>query len=90
MKDKIDTTGLPKELLNQLRTKKADSTNSMILEAIKSLGGIADINEILISIYKTHKTIKKRPHITQIICRMVNQGIIQRVKERKGVYSYER
>lgn len=76
-----DISDLPEELKEQL---KSSTVNDHILEALTDLGGIANLDEILISIYRKHHKIYKRIHISNQIYSLIKEKAIK--KEKRGIY----
>lgn len=85
-----DLSELPEKLRKQLHaTKIASKTNNLqrqILDVLSDLDGVANIDEILVGLYKKSNVIQQRPFLSNKLYRMVKSGHIIPVKGRKGVY----
>jgi len=85
---KTELEGLPPELLKQLSPpSKSKDRYDLILSIIKENGGVADINTILIAIYKKTKTVCKRNTLISSAYRMINKGLLRNVPGLEGTYS---
>lgn len=94
MSDDMDKVGkrlgniseLPEELRNQLQATKTDELERQILSVINKLEGIANIDEILVGLYRDFKSIQQRSFLTNKLYRMTKSGLIISVSGKKGVY----
>lgn len=79
---------LPEELLRELQITKTDELEDKILQAIREdYEGIANIDEILVALYKRHGVIQKRAFLSNKLYRMAKSGLVKPVEKKKGVYS---
>lgn len=76
---------LPKELKDQLLLK--DILSDQILNVIKDLDGVANVDEILVGLYRTYKKILKRQNLTMLLYRLTKLNLIESTKGKKGVYT---
>jgi hypothetical protein len=82
-----DIMSLPKELRDQLNQSGPDPLEMSILKAMKvEYQGIANLDEILVALYRRDQTIHKRTFITSKMHRMAKDGYITSVPGKKGVY----
>ncbi len=80
--------GLPQELLDELQITKTDELEDQILQVLREdYEGIANIDEILVALYKRHKTIQKRAFLSNKLYRMAKSTLLKTVEKKKGVYS---
>lgn len=85
---KEELKGLPPELIKQLSVKpKSEEQYKLIAEIIGESGGTADINTILIAIYKKTNVVCKRNTLVSNLYRMAGKGMIRQVPGRLGIYS---
>jgi len=86
--NKEDLEGLPEEVLKQL-SEAAKNTSpiqkySDLIEAFKSLGGIATVDHLIIEVYKTQQKVITRPATNNKLGKMAEEGILE--KTSRGVY----
>lgn len=79
--------GLPKELLEELQCTKIDPLESEIIDAIHIMQGAANVDEILVGLYRATRQIHPRKFIANKLFRMSRDGLIQTVKGRRGIYA---
>ena len=80
--------GLPEELLRELSDGAVpDKADSQILQAIADRGGVATLDQIIVSIYRATGELAKRNTLTSKLYRMAQKGSIFPVPEKKGIYS---
>ena len=77
---------MPEELRKQLQTGKTDELESQIISVIKKLDGIANLDEILVGLYRDFNVIQQRGFLTNKLYRMNKSGLINSVEKKKGVY----
>ena len=82
-----DLNDLPNELKDQLVCLKNNTLVKQILNIFKELDGVANIDEIVVHLYRKHKKIYTRPYINNAIFRMVKLEHIERINGKKGVYA---
>jgi len=92
--DPIDKVGkrlgnlsdLPEELKKQLQATKIDDFERKILETFSKLEGIANIDEVLVGLYRNFNEIQDRAFVSNKLYRMAKAGHVKSVKGKKGVY----
>lgn len=82
-----DVKDLPEELIKELTLSDADKIEFIIQDVVSECGGIADLNQILVGLYRKTKEVYKRNTITSRLYRMMQRDLIFSVPNRKGVYS---
>lgn len=83
-----DRKDLPPELIAQLsaESRKRERYN-LILEIMTASGGTADLNTILIGIYRKTGVIETRGYMVGQMYRMAKASLVRSVKKEKGVYT---
>ena len=79
--------GLPDELLAELKISGSDRLEFDILDVIAKQGGIANLDRILLELYKLRAEVFKRQDINSRLYRMTKRGMLHSVPGRRGVYS---
>jgi hypothetical protein len=82
-----DVSTLPPELTSQLQSIKLGEIESQILDVMNGLDGYANLDEILVSLYRKFGKVYDRKYISHKLYRMVHSGVVISVKGRKGVYT---
>lgn len=77
---------LPDELLQQLNISSSDKQDFQIIEAINSVGGVANIDKILIAYYHLTKEVFDRQKLMAKLYRMANKGLLYSHPSKKGIY----
>lgn len=78
---------LPQSLLNELSVVKTDEIENQVVTVINANGGAADIDRVLIGLYRKFSVEQKRRFIQNKLWRMKDNGILWTVPGKKGVYS---
>ncbi|MEM0990217.1 MAG: hypothetical protein AAGK00_15185, partial [Pseudomonadota bacterium] len=78
---------LPEDLLAELSVVKTDDLEDQIVTVINAYEGVADIDRVLIGLYRKFSVKQKRRFIQNKLWRMKDNGILWTVPGRKGVYS---
>lgn len=78
---------LPPELIEELSATKGDELENQLVTVINSYGGVADLDQILVGLYRKFKLVQKRRFIQNKLYRMTKSDIIWSIPGRKGVYS---
>ena len=78
---------LPEELLAQLSSRATRGQTDPLIQIINDRGGVATLDEILIGLYRKTGEIAKRNLLSNRLYRLAQQGLIQSVPNRKGVYT---
>jgi len=77
---------LPEELKKWLQATKIDDLEQKILDVFDELEGIANIDEIIVGLYRRFELIQERPYISNKLYRMAKSGHLKSVKGKKGIY----
>lgn len=77
---------LPPDLLKQLNISSSDKQDFQIIEAIDSVGGVANIDKILIAYYHLTKQVFERQKLMAKLYRMANKGLLYSHPTKKGIY----
>ena len=77
---------LPDELRAQLVVGKRDELEEALLTALRSLEGVANLDELLVAAYRATGKVYKRTFISNKMYRMAQNGLVESVPKRKGVY----
>lgn len=86
-----DLQDLPDELKSQLQLSKLDELEEQILSVIKNrYDGIANIDEILVGLFRDHKVVQKRAFVAGRLYRMGKDKIVYPVPKKKGVYTTDK
>lgn len=85
---RFNTNDLPAELLSQLsRPKKSDSEETRIVEVIEAYEGVANIDEIVVGLYRKFGIVtKNRRYLANKLWRMSTHGHIERAAGKEGIY----
>ena len=82
-----DLSDIPAELRAELSGIEMDELEAQLLAVINAYGGTADLNQILIGLFRKFGSVQKRRFVQQKLWRMTNEEIIWSIPKRKGVYS---
>lgn len=74
---------LPAELLKELRIENSD--DSKIINVFRQGGGILNISEVLVGMYKTYGDVKTRTYVTIALYKLAKKGALKKT-EKKGEY----
>ena len=86
-KDMGDIFDLPSELVQELSITKGDGLEDKLITVINSYGGTANLDQILVGLYKKYGIIQKRRYIQNKLYRMAKAGMVHGIKGKKGVYT---
>lgn len=82
-----DLNDLPAELRAQLQVGKIGELEREIIELIRDdFSGIANVDEILVGLYRRSKQIHARAQLANRLYRMGQAGHLISVPKKKGVY----
>ena len=81
-----DISDLPDEVLNELRMPQADMLGRQVLAVMQALGGSADLDRILIALFRKFQVVVKRRFLQNKLWRMIRKGQIQKVKGARGIF----
>jgi len=79
--------GLPEELLSELSISQSDKFDFHIVAAVDEAGGIASLDRLLVSLFKSTGEIIKREKLNSRIYRLIQKDMLYSVPGKKGVYS---
>jgi hypothetical protein len=82
-----DLSDLPPELMKELSGVKVDELEQQIYTIIKSGGADADLDAVLIELFRRFKVVQTRKFLQNKLWRMAQKELIFSVPSRKGVYS---
>lgn len=82
-----DLSDIPPELLEELSTPRGDELETQILDVIRAHGETADLDQILVGLYRKFGAIQKRRFLQNKIWRMSQKGLVWSLRGRKGVYT---
>ena len=77
---------LPPVLLKELRRRKPDQREGQILTVLTACGGSADLDEVLIGLYRSFGVIEKRRVLQNKLWRLVRKGRISKAKNSRNVF----
>lgn len=80
---------LPQELRDQLNAGKTDELEQDILEVLREFEGFANIDELLVGLYKRNGKVQERQFLANKLYRMTKAGHIKSVEGKRGVYQLE-
>ena len=87
-KHQDDLSDLPEELLSELSGRSArGGVDDPLVQIIADRGGIANIDEILIDLFRKHGQLGKRVLIQNKLYRLSKQGMVWPMPGRKGIYT---
>ena len=81
-----DLSDLPPELVAELSASQIDVLERQILTIIEACGGSADLDQILIGLYRRFRVIQKRRFVQNKLWRMVRKGRVENTKSARGVF----
>jgi hypothetical protein len=87
--DTTDLSGLPDELLKELNVSQGDVLERQILDVFQALSGNADLDQVLIGLYRKFQVVQKRRFLQNKLWRMVRKGQIQKPKGARGQFRLE-
>ncbi len=67
--------------------KESDRAEFNLVSAVRSLGGVASLDQIIVHLYTTTKEVQKRMPLSQRLYRMTQKELLHSVPGKKGVYS---
>lgn len=77
---------LPEELQKQLQATKVDDLHEHVIHSLKQLDGVANLDEMLVALYRATGKVYKRPYLSNKMYRMAQAGAIESIPKKKGVY----
>ncbi|HEY4116113.1 MAG TPA: hypothetical protein VGM17_18800 [Rhizomicrobium sp.] len=85
--DPTDLSDLPPDLLSELSVARADPLEAQIISVLQACGGSADLDRILIGLYRKFQTVQKRRPLQNKLWRMVRKGDLRKAKAERGIFS---
>lgn len=82
-----DLAGLPDELLRELSIARGDPLDAQIVAVFQSLGGSADLDQLLIGLFRKYSVVQKRRFLQNKLWRMVRKGQIEKSGRGRGHFS---
>jgi hypothetical protein len=83
-----DLSDIPQELRSELSGIELDELEGQLVAVINSYEGkTADLNQILVGLFRKFKVVQKRRLIQQRLWRMQGDGLAWAVPKKKGVYT---
>lgn len=82
-----ELSDLPPELMDELAGVRSDDLEDQIFTIVKASEDGADLDTILIELYRRFKIIQKRRFIQNKAYRMAQKSMIFAVERRKGLYA---
>ena len=80
--DLADTSDLPPELLKELSNVQADELETQIFMVLGTCGGSADLDQLLIGLFRKYGTVHKRRFLQNKLWRMVRKGDLDKADQR--------
>ena len=80
--DVADTSDLPPELLKELSNVEADELETQIFTVLGTCGGSADLDQLLIGLFRKYGTVHKRRFLQNKLWRMVRKGDLDKADQR--------
>ena len=78
---------LPEALRKQLQIAKVGSQEKMIIRVFdEAFGGVANVDEVLVGIYRATGEILQRQFLANKLYRMSQAKLLESVPKKKGVY----
>lgn len=81
-----DIDDLPIEVKNQLQIFNLKKIETQIIEIIKSYEKYANIDEVMVGLYRKYKIIIDRKDLMHRLYRLYKRGNLIRIEGKKGVY----
>jgi hypothetical protein len=82
-----DLSDLPSELVAELSVPRTDELENQILVVIQAYGGTADLDQILVGLYRRFKVIQKRRFLQNKVWRICQKDMLWSIRGKKGVYT---
>jgi hypothetical protein len=82
-----DLSDIPPELRAELAGVEVDELEGNLVTIINSYGGTADLNQVLVGLFRKFNIVQTRRFVQQKLWRMTTDGLIWGVPKRKGVYT---
>lgn len=85
-----DISDLPPELRQELSLPQADELEERIHAVLVSYGGTADLDQILIGLYRRFGEVQKRRFVQNKLYRMSRKSMVFSVPHKRGTYTINR
>jgi len=82
-----DLSDLPPELLEELSAPRGDDLEYQIVDVVQAYGGTADLDQILVGLFRKFEVVQKRRYLQNKIWRMSQKEMLWSIKGKKGVYT---
>lgn len=82
-----DLSDLPPDLIEELAVSQVDELEKQIKLVIGSFGGMADIDQVLVGLYRRFREKQKRRFIQNKLYRMATKNVIFAVPRKRGTYT---
>jgi hypothetical protein len=84
---KSDYSGLPQALLDELSIRNVDALETQIVEVLRANGGTADLDQILVGLYRLHGTVHKRRLVQNKLWQMVRAKRVRKAKDTRNLFA---
>lgn len=82
-----DLSDLPEEVIAQLNLSRIDELEQQMRDIVAAANGSeVGIDQIIIELYRRHKTVQERRFVLNKLYRMAQKGLVQSADGKKGVY----
>lgn len=81
---------LPPSLIAELSSVKVDELEDQVVTVVNAFGGTANIDEILVGLYRKFKVEQTRKFMLNKLYRMMKADLLYSLPGRKGLYSTQR
>ena len=84
-----DLSDLPDELLRELSVTKTDELEDQILIVMRACGGAANLDQVLVGLYRKFKVVQTRRYLQNKLYRMWKKELVHSVPGQRASYSLE-
>jgi hypothetical protein len=84
-----DVSDLPAELLQELSVTKTDELEDQIFTVIRACNGEANLDQVLVGLYRKFKTVQTRRFIQNKLYRMSKKDLVYPIPGERAAYSLE-
>jgi hypothetical protein len=81
-----DVADLPPELLKQLSVGLSDPLGAQLIEVFGETGGCANLDQLLIGLYRKFHIVQNRRFLQNRIWRMVRKGQLRKAPDTRGMF----
>jgi hypothetical protein len=82
-----DLSDLPPELLAELSAPRGDELENQITVVLQAYGGTADLDQVLVGLFRKFKVSQKRRFLQNKVWRMCQKDMLWSIRGKKGVYT---